>query len=301
MRLIRWSASNRILPSSEVDEGFVTHGDETLLFAFTTDSMDVGRHTGPFSFKLVTHGAERYRIGRRTVLLTPGQVLLTNAGQEYQSRIDVRRTRAISCFLPPSRVQSTIATIRDRAADRLDDPAGRTRSCNVFQVPLRPQPELSRILSCLDAAVRAPAPPLDALEELVLEAAGLAICGALAIVPPEASLGAARHSTREELVARVVRARDFIQDRAGRVTLGQMADVASLSPWHFLRVFKAAFGATPASYARRIRLARGQALVAQGASATRAGRAAGFASGSTFLRSLRATTADATPALGARS
>ena len=47
-----------------------------LVSLFTTDSMAVGTHRGLLSVKLVTHGAERYRIGRREVELRPGRVLV---------------------------------------------------------------------------------------------------------------------------------------------------------------------------------------------------------------------------------
>ena len=69
MRLVRWAATRRVLTSALVRADFSSHADEILLSAFTTDSMDVGEHGGSFSVKLVTRGEERYRIGRRDVLL----------------------------------------------------------------------------------------------------------------------------------------------------------------------------------------------------------------------------------------
>jgi AraC-like DNA-binding protein len=289
MKLIRWNASQRVLDPAEVDESFVAHADTTLLFAFTTDAMHVGPHAGPLSFKFVTHGEERYRIGKRTVRLSPGHVLITNAGQDYASDIEVHRTRAISCFLSRSGVSALVAGVRESREPVIDPAPGPDRPCEVIQAPFRPAPALRQVFATLDGMVRRAGPvPLDILEEVVLHAAGLALCGALSLVLPNA-LGAVRRATRDELVTRVLRAREFIEDRGGRVTLGQMADIATLSPYHFLRVFKAAFGTTPATYARRVRLERGLALVRRGATCERAGRAAGFSSGSVFLRSLRRT------------
>jgi len=66
-----------------------------------------------------------------------------------------------------------------------------------------------------------------------------------------------------------------------------MADEAGLSRYHFLRVFRAVLGTTPARYARGLRLDRGAARLARGDRATTAARTAGFASTSTFRRSLR--------------
>jgi AraC family transcriptional regulator len=57
---------------------------------------------------------------------------------------------------------------------------------------------------------------------------------------------------------RLTRVVDFIEDRLeGRLALRELADVASLSPFHFLRAFRRATGLTPHAYvtARRMELA----------------------------------------------
>ncbi len=96
-----------------------------------------------------------------------------------------------------------------------------------------------------------------------------------------------RPATRAELLARVLRARDLAEDTRGRVTLGAMAHAAGLSRYHFLRVFRAVMGVTPAAYAREVRLERGLRRLGQGDGPVAAAREAGYASSSTFLRSLR--------------
>lgn len=55
---------------------------------------------------------------------------------------------------------------------------------------------------------------------------------------------------------RVVRALDFMHEHLGqRVRLADIADVAQLSPYHFLRVFKDATGQTPSRYLTAVRVA----------------------------------------------
>jgi len=267
MILTTWSASARRLPSARVRESFDAFPDQVLLFAFTTDRMEVGEHAGGLSFKLVTHGSERYRIGTRGITLKPGRLLLTNPDQLYASSIDESRTRAISCFLPP--------------LSALD-------GGGVPVAPFRPSPRLgalvARLIGALDA-IRPP--PLDRLEELALELGETASREARGLAPAEAFSPAMRPATRDELVARVLRARDLAHDLGGRVSLGQMAEEAGLSRYHFLRVFRAVLGTTPVRYARGLRLDRGAARLARGDRTAAAARTAGFASTSTFLRSLR--------------
>lgn len=288
MQLIRWSAPHRVLPSALVEEDFSSLADEILAFAFTTDSMTVGEHAGNFSVKFVTRGVERYRIGRRDLLLEPAHVLIANAGEDYRSEIDRRGTHAISFFVPAAAVSSAVAFLTRGPEALLDGQVAPAGAGEVFPIPFRPRPRLALAVSRLTAAVDAVIPPpMDRLEELVLETGARALCDALALFPPHALRGVVRRATREDLLSRVNRARDLIEDTGGRVRLDQMADVACLSRYHFLRVFKAAFGETPAQYCRRVRLARGSELLRRGGSSAAAARAAGFASSSAFLRSLR--------------
>lgn len=291
MKLIRWSARHRSLPGALVEEDFTAHEDEILLFAFRTDWMDVGEHAGQFSVKLVLHGTEQYRIGRRLVPLTPGHVLALNPGQPYASSIRQPGTRSLSFFIPQSALPGLAGSLTRSAEEQLDDPAGTETCPELLQVAFRPREPLARTVARLAATVDSlGTPPLATLEELVMDAAALAVGDSLAVAPPEALDGSVRRATREELTARVLRARDLIHDTGGGVTLARMAREADLSPFHFLRVFKAVMRATPSQYARMVRLDRGLSQLARGAPMARAARVAGFSSIRAFRRALRSRT-----------
>jgi AraC-like DNA-binding protein len=66
-----------------------------------------------------------------------------------------------------------------------------------------------------------------------------------------------------DTLRRLGRARDLLGERLGEpVTLADAAAEAGLSPWHFLRTFRAAFGETPHAFLTRLRLARARHLLA---------------------------------------
>jgi AraC-like DNA-binding protein len=80
-----------------------------------------------------------------------------------------------------------------------------------------------------------------------------------------ARLKGARPSTREELYRRVCRGRDYADAMfAEPVTLADMARAACLSPNHFLRTFRRAFGQTPHQFLRERRLREAKLLLARG-------------------------------------
>jgi AraC family transcriptional regulator len=77
-------------------------------------------------------------------------------------------------------------------------------------------------------------------------------------------LPAARPATRLELYRRLYRVRDYIHASLHcSLTLSDMAAVACLSPFHFLRAFKQLFGLTPHHYLTQKRLERAQFLLAK--------------------------------------
>jgi AraC-like DNA-binding protein len=67
----------------------------------------------------------------------------------------------------------------------------------------------------------------------------------------------------DDVFRRLCRARDHLHARhAEPVALAELARVAGLSRFHFLRLFRDAFGATPHEYLTRVRLERAKSLLA---------------------------------------
>jgi AraC-like DNA-binding protein len=98
------------------------------------------------------------------------------------------------------------------------------------------------------------------------------------------ALPAVRATTREELYRRLLRARDYAHATYTQpVTLDEMAQVACLSPNHFLRTFRQAFRQSPHQYLTALRLERAkQLLAATDLSVTDISFAVGFASLGSF-------------------
>lgn len=84
-------------------------------------------------------------------------------------------------------------------------------------------------------------------------------------------------------LAHLRRARDLLdRDYAQPLNLPDMARVALMSPSHFSRQFREAFGETPYSYLQTRRVERSMALLRRGTSVTDACLAVGFTSLGSF-------------------
>ena len=87
-----------------------------------------------------------------------------------------------------------------------------------------------------------------------------------------------------ELFRRLTFARELIEeDYAEPLALETLAHASGVSPFHFLRAFRRAFGATPHEYLTRVRLERARDLLARGeANVTDACFEVGYASLGSF-------------------
>jgi AraC-like DNA-binding protein len=85
------------------------------------------------------------------------------------------------------------------------------------------------------------------------------------------------------LYKRIVQAKLFIDDHfSEQIELSQVADEACFSKFHFIRLFKAAYGRTPHQYLMKVRIENAKDLLREGRSVTDTCFSVGFDSVSSF-------------------
>ena len=148
-------------------------------------------------------------------------------------------------------------------------------------------PRMSSILSALKQS-ELPA----SLEDIGIFALEMTVRFSLEAKNAIARLPASRLSVQRELFRRACAARDENVARPeSYLGLRALARACSLSPFHLHRVFRAAFGETPALMQRRIRVERAQHLLTKPRySIGEVAHLVGFESESAFSRSFRAVT-----------
>jgi AraC family transcriptional regulator len=98
----------------------------------------------------------------------------------------------------------------------------------------------------------------------------------------------AAHRSKTLDSRRLARVMNYINEHLrDEITIEELASAASLSRFHFSRMFKATVGQSPSSFVSQLRLELAKLLLSQGASIADAAFDCGFSSESNFVRSFR--------------
>ena len=193
---------------------------------------EVSEFPGPLSVKSVLRGSAVWQTGRTPHRIEPGTALVLNHGEPYSMRIDSPTLVETFCvFFRRGFVEDAARVARESAETLLDDP--------FLSKPIQfgPDGAVAHLLSrCRTDA----------------ESGVIALAEALAGLR---TLRCAKAATRDELLKRVLRGRDYIEDHLGAVLrLTGTAQAACMSPFHFHRAFRSVFGEAPHDYVKRRRL-----------------------------------------------
>jgi len=186
---------------------------------------------------LVTHGTFRYRTTAGTAVLSPGSLLLGNAGRCFECGHDHSQgDRCLAFHFEPALFEDVAAAV----------PGARTAAFDRAGLPALPaladitaRAEAAR--ECADGA---------AFEELAFEIAGRA----LAAVGDGDGRRRGPSARDEKRVGAAIRLIEAKIDRP--LSLERLAARTATSPYHFLRSFRAVTGLTPYQYVLRTRLHR---------------------------------------------
>lgn len=226
------------------------------------DRPFVEQHSRP-GIAVVRSGFFTYHRDGRAHALGPGFVLLGNTGDDFTCSHDISSGDECLSFGYDEAVLEEVArAVAPRASRRVFE--------GVFAPP---DPRIAALVQCLDAGE-------VSADEVALSVAALVLRGA--------ARRAAAPSTRarREVVAAACRFMD--EHAAEAIDLDAIAAAVGLSPFHFLRVFRAEVGMTPHQYLIGARLERAVALLRETESpVTQVAFDAGFGDVSNFINTFR--------------
>jgi AraC-like DNA-binding protein len=229
------------------------------------------------SLKWVPEGLAEYSTEGRAYRMAGASQLLLNRGQSYRMYMK-GPSESFALFFPEAAAEAAWQAHTGTAETMPEVPTAAAPS----------HPALRSHLVALRVESRSNEPSGERLREL--SCAVLAEIVALAATRRGQAMRipAARRSTREELLRRLLRAETYLVDTGAAATLTGAADAAALSPFHLIRLFNGAFGETPLAYGARLRLERAREdLVCTRKPIVDVAEDAGYASRTAFDRAFR--------------
>lgn len=203
-----------------------------------------GPHDRPFEerhdavvISVVTHGMFHYRGTQGTALLAPGALLLGNRHHCFAcSHEHSAGDRCMSFHFTPEFAENVAAAV----------PGARRSDFTAPSLP--PLPELLPLAAAAEAAREDG--DADELEELAVRLAG-AVTATLVGSKPRGRAPSAGDERRIAAALRRIEA-----DAGESIALNALAAAAAMSPYHFLRTFRAVVGMTPHQFILHTRMRR---------------------------------------------
>jgi AraC-like DNA-binding protein len=233
------------------------------------------RHThDQFGICVVESGAHRFHAEGRENIAPARSLIAINPGMPHDGRAFAEQGYAFRVlFVAPEALALAAA----------DDPGG----CPADPRFLRPVIEARHLADELAAIHRACEPGGDA-EPLEAQARLTSVLAELAVRHGAAKPPRRRAGTEN---TRIAKARDWMLDRLDQpIDLTEAAREAGLSPFHFLRLFKAATGLPPHAWLTQARVARARDLLRRGTPLADTAVAVGFFDQPHFTRRFVAVT-----------
>jgi AraC-like DNA-binding protein len=209
------------------------------------------------SVKSVTRGCASYRTREGRFRVEADTFLILNEGQQYSLEIEAGSdTETVCPFFQPGFLRHVAHSLDCEPARQLDDPAADGPEQGFFE-RLYPKANCRAAarLAELASGLRSLAASRPWLEDRLYSFAGDLLTLRTGVRREVEAFPGSRLSTREEMYRRLHRARDYIDSCfADKLSVESVARIACLSPYHFHRTFRLAFGETPMRHLQERRL-----------------------------------------------
>lgn len=232
-------------------------GRENAVYSGTSAHYSTGEVEGWLSIKTMLSGSAVWETRERRFIVDENCYLILNDHHRYTLRMDSPQQNVTTFvrFFRRGFVEDVFRSATSPAARLIDEPEGQAAPVGFFE-------RLESLSGPLGELLRGFRRRLEAGPVSPLESDAWFTRGAEQMLREQRKTNAAigrlpalRPVTRTELYRRVLRGRDFLLARpAERVRLADAAREACLSPYHFHRAFRGAFGCTPHEYLTRYRL-----------------------------------------------
>lgn len=238
------------------------HNANVIIHA-KSKSVDFPEHWGGLSVKTVLTGSENYKTKERLYSVDPNNYLLFNEGRYYSSWIDsTTEVESFTLNFSPDFEKRAIRSLITSPKDQLDNPFTAELDFRFTERLYRHDEQVTPVVREIYALSGNVAKNESLIDTLFFSLLEKLVNQQLEAQQQINNLQKLKSSTRRELFERLSRAKDFINaSYPFNLTLAQIADVACLNQYYFLKQFKLAFHLTPHQYLTKRRLVVAEQLL----------------------------------------
>lgn len=221
---------------------------------------------GPISLFLNLQGTSRCSVEGRSVHIPPDYFFLSNRFQAYTLEIDSRQpVETFNIHIGEVFSEGVLSALLTPADTILNNGLQQKSVTLAFYNQLyRKDEHFHRIVQGLKALQGAPAFNKFLFEERLTQLLHYLLGQHRYLLQQVAKLPAIKSATRLEVYRRLSFALDYLHAHAGEaIDLDALAAAACLSKFHFLRLFKQAYGQSPYQYWQSLRLEKARHLLRQ--------------------------------------
>ncbi|HEY3251490.1 MAG TPA: AraC family transcriptional regulator [Ignavibacteria bacterium] len=242
-------------------------------------------HWTTFSIKCAFGGTEFYKTSKVKYGVDNKTYLILNDGTMYDSLINSEnKVESFTINFSRSFVSDVFVSLSGSNEEQLDSPANEKPAPNFFEQLHAHDDFTIGMLNNIRILIHEGNSDENLINELLHVFLERMVHIHSSSLVKAGNLNAVKYSTRMEILRRLNYAKDYIYSNySEKIDLDTLAKVACLSPHHFLRSFKNAFGQTPHNFltTRRIESAK-ELLINSGKSITEICQLVGFESLSSF-------------------
>ena len=240
-----------------------TEGFPSVIINTTITSSYRPDIMGPISLFLNNKGVSHCATDGRTVSIQEGYFFISNRHQSYTLTIDSSQpVETFNIHIGEHFSEGVLGALLTPADKILNDGLQQQVHTVAFHNQLyRRDPSFNQLIKALQQ-VQATCFDKLLFEEKLSELLIYLLQQHRDIMQSVYNLPPVKHSTRLELYKRLSYSLDYLHGAAeGPVTLDELAGTACLSKYHFLRLFKLAYGVSPYQYVQELRMDKARHLL----------------------------------------
>jgi AraC family transcriptional regulator len=245
---------------------------------------------GPLSIFTNLSGESHVETGKNRTTIREGFFFISNSDQRYTLDINSRKTPTETFNIHfgehfASRVLQSLALPTESLLNNHESFPAATEFHSRLNTKSN---EMADVISFLHQH----RPTGMLLDEKLSELMSILLVQENRLSKAQLQIPALKSSTREEIIKRLVLACDYIYTYYDKdLSLDELAAVACLSKFHFLRLFRIAFNKTPHQFINGVRIQRSKELLVRSTLDVKSiSKAVGFDTSSSFSRMFRQQT-----------